>query len=120
MTELDDEYSPKADQIEARYGRRRAARERQDLRTVLDSEEGRRLIWRLCSDAGVMTNAHHVDPTRRDYALGRQSVGQDIVRWIESIQVGAFFALAEEMAKAADEDSRAREREIREALRDDP
>lgn len=120
MTELDDAYDPRIDQLQARYAKRRAARDRHDLRAVLETEEGRRVIWRLFDRVDVMKNAHHASPSVRDYALGRQSVGQDLLQWVDAAGgTGAFFRLADEMARDAKAELDAFNREKREVRRDD-
>jgi hypothetical protein len=50
--------------------------ERDDLRKVLSTPEGQRLIWRLFEFSGIYRNAYSGNTNSTDYNCGMQAVGQ--------------------------------------------
>ncbi len=50
--------------------------ERDDLRKVLSTAEGQRLIYRLFEFSGIYRNAYSGDRHSTDYNCGMQAVGQ--------------------------------------------
>lgn len=53
-----------------------------DLRTVLQSIEGRRVILRMLDEAGVWVDAFSPDPYRTARDVGYQAFGKTIIAWL--------------------------------------
>jgi hypothetical protein len=92
---------------------RRLARERQrdlaDLRAVLEWPAGRRLIWRVLSQAQPFNASYDESPTRMAFAEGRRNVGLWLLAELQAASPGEFATLIAEASRASaiteDEDS---------------
>jgi len=71
--ELDD-YGDKTRGIEERNKRKRD-RELADLKKVLQTVEGRRVVWRLLSEAGVFRSAFNPNALQMGFNTGNQNLG---------------------------------------------
>lgn len=103
MNPLDEPVDKAGMQADEKVAGNIRTRDRLDLRKVMETEEGRRFVWRIMAASGVLQNAHHGGEIR-DYLLGRQSVGQDVMIWLEGLEPGAFFELGAEAARWAASD----------------
>lgn len=105
------------DEFEAREARdaearARAARDeqglREALRTVLDTAEGKRVVFWLLGRAGLYANAFDAGSEAAErYRLGRQSIGMEILQKLDLIDARLYPRLllergeAEELNRAA-------------------
>lgn len=74
-----------------------ATREREDLRRVLDSREGRRVLWSILDAAGVYGASYTGEAISTAYAEGRREIGITLLRKIESLAPGSFITMQREV-----------------------
>lgn len=60
----------------------------QDLKDLMETEGGRRFIYRLLQDCGTDNTALIIDPYASTYHLGRRSVGMDLLKRIRDLPGG--------------------------------
>lgn len=72
---MDNAASPK--NIKAKGSREERLRQREvdDLKVVLSSIHGKRLIWRLLSKCGTFQSVHHPSGSQVYYNAGKQDLG---------------------------------------------
>lgn len=67
--------------------------ENRDLRTVLGTVEGRRVLWRLLEHCRVFSSVYDDHGPRMAYYSGRQDVGHFIVKAIDDANPDAMFQM---------------------------
>lgn len=78
--------SPTAQAILAELQERYERQQKDDLRAVLSTPEGRRLVWRIVDEiAGVHGKAFHGSPEVALHAEGRRSVGIDLMLAVQTL-----------------------------------
>lgn len=70
-----------------------------DLRTILSSKEGRRILWRFLSHAGVF-NSIWDNSARIHYNAGKQDFGHFIQSEIVEADQEAYFLMMKEAKEA--------------------
>lgn len=76
---------------------------RNDLETVLSTEQGRRLVWSLMSESGVFCSTYN--PKASDvsidmaFAEGRKQVGYRLLEEIQALCPHKFLLMQQEMIK---------------------
>lgn len=78
-----------------RLEERRRERELGDLRAVLTTEEGRRVIWRLLEHCAVFQSIWHPSALIHHNA-GRQDVGHFLMAEVQEADELAYFEMARE------------------------
>lgn len=74
MTDELDDHIEKNKAFEER-NRRRRNRDLADIKKVLSTVEGRRLFWRLLSEAGIFRNAFNGNALQMAFSTGNQNLG---------------------------------------------
>lgn len=98
MNKIDNAADPKQ-VTEAKHKERRAREaEGEDLRKVLSTLEGRRVMWRLMSHCGVFETVWE-NSARIHYNAGRQDVGHYIMQEIIKAEPKAFAQMMAEKQK---------------------
>lgn len=59
-----------------------------ELKDIMETEGGRRFIYRLLQDCGVDNTALIIDPYSSAYHTGRRSVGMEILKDIRKLPGG--------------------------------
>jgi hypothetical protein len=72
------------------------AMELNDLRAVLATKEGRRLLWRLLSHCKAFRSVFDENPLKMGHLSGRQDVGHFIMHEIEKAKPDAFGTMMRE------------------------
>lgn len=75
-------------------------RARKDLKAVLDTAPGRRLVWSILASAGVYGRSFTGDALASAFNEGRREVGIALLEQIETEQPGAYLTM---MREALDE-----------------
>lgn len=70
--------------------------QREALRRLLGTMDGRRLVWGLLSESGVFANPHSGNALDSAFRAGMMKVGQDILGRIEMADKRAFLQMQEE------------------------
>lgn len=91
---------PKQGQAASRRARDQRQRDLIDLREVLLTETGRRVIWRLLGFCGIYQTVLRQNPIDMAAAAGRQNVGQYLLAEVEAADAEAIFIMMRE-ARAA-------------------
>lgn len=82
-------------------------KELNDLRAILDKEEGRRFFWRMLGHCRNFASCYDASGSRVYYNVGRQDVGHFIMSEILEANQDAYFLMMGEAQKAqAIEDAR--------------
>ena len=71
-------------------------REQEDLRKVLDSREGRRVLWSILDEAGVYGASYTGEAISSAYAEGRRGVGITLLQKIENLAPGSYLTMQRE------------------------
>ena len=66
------------------------------VRKALGTREGRRMLWRMFEWTDVLGNAFRDNARDTAFALGRQSIGQELLALLEEVDPGAWLALRAE------------------------
>lgn len=74
------------------------AQELEDLRTVLATAPGRRLLWRLMGYCQVFASVYDDVPARMAHGTGKQDVGHFLMHEIEEARPDAFLTMMQEHA----------------------
>ncbi|MBA1159380.1 hypothetical protein [Microvirga mediterraneensis] len=85
------------EQFEQELAEEIATRERDDLRKVLDSREGRRVLWSLLDAAGVYGLSYTGEAMSTGFNEGRRSVGITLLQKIEDLAPGSFLTMQREV-----------------------
>jgi len=75
-----------------------------DLRMVLETKQGRRLLWRLMTHCRVFESIYHASALIH-YNAGMQDVGHFLLAEITSASSGALMTMMQEQQKEQDNDS---------------
>jgi hypothetical protein len=81
-----------ADKRELYLGERRA----RDLVAVLETGEGRRVLWRIIDDMARINWVSHANDASTFFDEGRRSVGAKLVRAIQEIAPNGFITMLAE------------------------
>lgn len=84
----------------------RRRRELVDLRDVLSSEPGRRVLWRFLGFCGVHETVLRENPITMAEAAGRQNVGHYLMAEIAAADDEAMFTMMREARAAEARDNR--------------
>lgn len=101
MAETDDEdildidLEKKVKESEEEQKRRRR-RELNDLIKVLDIPEGRRVLWRLLSEAGVYRSSFTENSNRTAFNEGRRDIGLLLLKDVNLAKPNAFAQMQRE------------------------
>lgn len=80
-----------------------------DLRFVLESRHGRRLLWRYLSVAGVFRSSFSVDPYATAFNEGKRVIGNTLMSDITDARADALIQMMTEARAEAEERQRAAE-----------
>jgi hypothetical protein len=79
-----------------------------DMMDVLKNAQGRRVMWKIMADAGLMGRVTALDPYQAQRQLGRREVGLDLHDWVMRASPRAFLDMletrAQEMEQVDDDD----------------
>lgn len=89
-----------------RKARERRQRELLDLRAVLESEPGRRVLWRFLSFCGVHETVIRHEAIAMAEAAGRQNVGHFLMAEIAAADDDAIFTMMREAKSDAAREAR--------------
>jgi hypothetical protein len=67
-----------------------------DLRHVLGTEPGRRLIWRILGQCRTFESVFAANPAEAGYRSGQQDVGHAIMAWVGDADEQALVRLMQE------------------------
>jgi hypothetical protein len=70
-----------------------------DLRSVMSTPSGRRLIFSLLEDAGVWSPLATIDPHLRDQMVGRRDFGCELMMRVQATAGLEYFQMIAEDAK---------------------
>ena len=71
-----------------------------DIKKILKIPEGRRLIWRLMSRAGICRNPFDANNSIQSFNSGRMSIGLEILQDINEANPAAFAQMQNEYVSA--------------------
>lgn len=99
--ELDDQLE--LDQTDAKAKNLARQREIEDFKWFMGSRQGRRVMWRLLSEAGVFRNPHQMGALSEDNAFraGVQYVGQMLVTEIHALCPEQYHTMVMEQLDAS-------------------
>lgn len=79
--------------------KRKRDRELDDVRAVLATKEGRRLLWRVMVHCSAFDSVFHENPLRMAHGSGKQDVGHFVMAEINAAQPDAFHTMMQESSK---------------------
>jgi hypothetical protein len=91
----DPEQVDRAQKVE----KRRLGREVADLRKVLSTYEGRRFLYRLMDDCGLLKNTFHPDKLHNYFMQGERNVALRLMDKINLVSPDAFALMVKEWEK---------------------
>jgi len=81
------------------------ASEKENIRSVLATREGRRFVWhvlgRICR---IHTQSYVADSDRTAFNDGRRSVGLELIRQVNEADKNAYWKMAQESTEQNDEE----------------
>lgn len=95
MTKIDNAADPKQVTEAKHKERRKREAEGEDLRKVLATLEGRKVMWRLLEHCGVFETVWHASALIH-YNAGRQDVGHYVMQEIIKAEPKAFAQMMNE------------------------
>ena len=87
----------------------RAIQERSDLKRVMDSPEGRRVLWRVMAYAGTFKPSFTEDSYLTAHNEGMRRVGIEINKWIMTVNPLMFSKMQAEMYALARQEQKEKE-----------
>lgn len=76
--------------------KRNRAQELLDLKAVLATVEGRRILWRFMGECGVEQTTFNPNAAMAAYASGRRDAGQMLKGWIVEADERAYLTMMQE------------------------
>ena len=89
------EKSEEAKKSDQEFSKLRA-RETGDMRKVLSMSEGRRVIWKLLSEAGIFRDPFNQNSNLTSYALGQKERGLTLLSMVMEADASAFYQMHRE------------------------
>lgn len=82
-------------QVKGKASREERLRHRQldDLKVVMSSIHGRRLIWRLLSECGTFKSVHHPSGSQVYYNAGKQDLGHFLMGELVGMDPAKFMEM---------------------------
>jgi len=74
-----------------------ATREREDLRKVLDSREGRRVLWSILDASGVYGLSYTGEAMSTGFNEGRRQIGITLLQKVEELAPGSYLMMQREV-----------------------
>lgn len=74
----------------------RQEKEKEELRQVLSTRNGRNVIWRILGKCEVFSSGMGIDPHHMAYTCGRREVGLNIFDMINQADRGAYALMVNE------------------------
>jgi hypothetical protein len=74
----------------------RMEREENDLRAILDTLTGRRVVWKLLCDAGVFRAMYEMSEFERGVQEGKRRLGLELMTAIQRIDSTLYHRMAKE------------------------
>lgn len=71
----------------------------QDMRDVLSTDQGKRVLWEIMDTAGLMSKVPSLDPNQTQRALGRREVGLEVHDWIMQAAPVQFLEMLKKRAQ---------------------
>jgi hypothetical protein len=100
--------------------KRRRERDAQDLRAVMSTLEGRRLLWTIIDDwGGAFSGSFTGDALTGAYSEGRRSLAIDLMRQLQAAAPADYMRALQEAVGERQEEAREKERAAQRARRDD-
>jgi hypothetical protein len=87
----------------------RSIQERSDLKRVMDSPEGRRVLWRIMAYAGTFRPSFSSDNNVMAFNEGARRVGIELNKWIMGVNPLMFSKMQAEMYALAKQEEKERE-----------
>lgn len=81
-----------------------AAQRASDLRAVLDTPEGRRLVWRLLEDANLFGGSYTGEAISTAYAEGQRATAIRLMAEAQRVAPSAYLAMVTEAAATVREE----------------
>lgn len=75
-----------------------------DMADVLKTEQGRRVVWALMDDAGLMSRIPAVESGLTQRALGKREAALDLHDWVMAASPSAFLKMLEQRAQEMEKD----------------
>lgn len=91
----------KATRSLAEYGEQQRRNELADLRALMDTQEGRRTVWRFLERACVFGSAFNTNAMTQSHTIGWQDAGKWWLAEIEAACPEKFAVMQNEARKAA-------------------
>jgi hypothetical protein len=111
MSFYDDEYNQKNKESKKAEKQRRD-REISDLQKILRIPEGRRLIWRIWTIAGIFRNPFNPNSNQHSFNSGQMSIGQDLLADVNEADTFAFAKIQQEFVSEAKSKKQLKQEEI--------
>tara|TARA_R110000851_G_scaffold5398_1_gene22370 strand:- start:12133 stop:12417 length:285 start_codon:yes stop_codon:yes gene_type:complete len=74
-----------------------------DMRDIMATEQGRRVVWELMDKCGLMSRNPALDPALMNRNEGKRDLGVDLHEWVMEAAPGSFLTMlqtrAQEMEK---------------------
>jgi hypothetical protein len=70
-----------------------------DMRDVLNTEQGRRVIWAIMSDAGLMSRIPAVENGHTQRMLGKREMALDVHDWVMEAAPEALLQMINSVAQ---------------------
>lgn len=86
--------------------RLRRQRELNDIRTVVASAEGRRLLWKIIAESGVFRKSYRGENNATNFNEGRRSVGNNLFNDLIEAKPEAFLQMQRENAALSKQEQR--------------
>ncbi len=70
--------------------------ERAQLKSLLDSPDGRAVLWRVLSKCGIYRTTYQADSGAQGFLEGRRSIGLDLLGDIHDADPNAYITIQQE------------------------
>ena len=88
-----EQVAEKVEEMEAARDKRLLERDDNDLRSVLKTPEGRRLVWGVLADSGIFQLSYTGEAPSTDFNEGKRSVGLKLFRRLLDVKPETYLQM---------------------------
>ena|GEM_PF-6135287 len=76
-----------------------------DMRDMMHSEQGRRIIWEIMDNCGMMSRNSALDPALMNRNEGKREIGIDLHEWVMEAAPASFLKMLQTRAQQMEKDN---------------
>ena len=94
-----------ADNIAKMTSKQLQAQRMADMRDMMITEQGRRVIWEIMDKCGLMSRNNALDPVTMNRNEGKRDLGVDLHEWVMEAAPASFLKMLQTRAQQMEKDN---------------